>query len=282
MASLCPEQCSFILRGLHVSSLLWGRREHTSPSAVAAVWVLLWVWAAVLKASPPAMQCVLLPWLVSLCGRSGRLKPGSPWRTCQRLLSHSFKCGRFICCEVMGYSITAGDTKRNGLSYVGCVHFYFFFIYQYNFTTLIIVYFFASARAVTHAMFLSFLHLIEKQKGKTDRSKKCCCLGWALLMPLVLCSWAGMALAVPRAAPGAPWEAGACFGCPCLRAQLTVPYLTTSRSGYEDQLMLKLFGGTRCFMSANYYIQVCYSLGIRSYLGNRWGGCEMYVVKNYK
>lgn len=68
----------------------------------------------------------------------------------------------------------------------------------------------------------------------------------------------------------------------CLRAQLTVPYLTTSWGGYEDQLMLKLFGGTRCFMSANYYIQVCYSLGIRSHLGNRWVGCEMYVVKNYK
>lgn len=158
--------------------------------------------------------------------------------------------------------------------------FLFFFIYQYNFTTLIIGYFFASARAVTHAMFLSSSHWKAERKNRLEHK---------MLLFGMSTSDAFGALLLGRYGPGSasccprcPQGAGACFGCPCLRAQLTVPYLTTSRGGYEDQLMLKLFGGTRCFMSANYYIQVCYSLGIRSYLGNRWGGCEMYVVKNYK
>lgn len=43
--------------------------------------------------------------------------------------------------------------------------------------------------------------------------------------------------------------------------------------------MRKSFEDTGCFINANYYIQVCYSSGIRSYLSNRQGSCEMYVAK---
>lgn len=200
MVSLCPGWCSFTLRGLHVSTLLRGRREHASPSAVATVWVLLWVWAVVLKVSPPATQCMLPPRFISLRGRSEQLKPGSPWCTCQHLPFHSFKCGRFICCEVTGYSITAGDIQRKGLPYVGCVH---FFLYQYTFTTLIIVYFCASARAVT-----CYVSVFSSSHWKAERKNR---LEHKMLLFGMSTSDAFSALLLGKHGTG---SASRCPGCP--------------------------------------------------------------------
>lgn len=53
--------------------------------------------------------------------------------------------------------------------------------------------------------------------------------------------------------------AAKCFGFPWMCENHVLLYLATSWGGYEDQLMLKLFEDTGCFVSANYCIQVYYS-----------------------
>jgi len=51
---------------------------------------------------------------------------------------------------------------------------------------------------------LYFLHLDAVEKGETDLSTKCYCLGLAFLMRLALCSWPGTALVMLRTALSCP------------------------------------------------------------------------------
>lgn len=136
--------------------------------------------------------------------------------------------------------------------------------------------------------FLCFLLLDAVRKGETDLSTKHYCLGLAFLIRLALLFLdkhspgnAPCCTVVPLRAPRWPsvdrfWmQLGVLAALVSVCNPLTILYLTTSWSGYENWLMLKSFEDTGCFINANYYIQVCYSLGIRPYLGSRWGSCEM-------
>lgn len=109
--------------------------------------------------------------------------------------------GDLFAVKSRGTQLLQGTQKEMGYL-MWAVFIFIFFIYQYNFTTLIIVYFFASARAVTHAMFLSSSHWKAERKNRLEQK---------MLLFGMSTSDAFGALLLGRYGPG---SASRCPGCP--------------------------------------------------------------------